>query len=265
MFAKYSIANPWEAACGRGLSRGLALPQWPPAAWPASDGFIAGKAAHKPLLLRTVSGFRRRIMVSTVLRRRSSPSQPSSRRPHDLHEYQKKELFAAYGIPAPAGKVASTRWRRRGRPGVAAAPAVKAQVRGRARQGGRRQAGEGPEEARSRTHAQHEDRTYQTGGPELPVNQVLIGEAVDIGEELYLSALVDRAHRCVTFMGSAAGGVNIEEIAATEPEKIITVRVDNTAGLQPFQSRQMGFGMGLNAGQVRQLGKIMSGFGAAGR
>jgi succinyl-CoA synthetase beta subunit len=100
--------------------------------------------------------------------------------------------------------------------------------------------------------------TYQTGGLELPVNQVLIAEAIDIGEELYLSALVDRAHRCVTFMGSAAGGVNIEQVAATEPEKIITVQVDNTAGLQPYQTRQMGFGMGLNAAQVRQLGKIMS-------
>jgi succinyl-CoA synthetase beta subunit len=100
--------------------------------------------------------------------------------------------------------------------------------------------------------------TYQTGGFALPVNQVLIGEAVDIVEELYLSALVDRAHRCVTFMGSAAGGVNIEEVAATEPEKIITVQVDNTAGLQPFQARQMGFGMGLNPTQVRQLGKIMA-------
>ncbi len=60
-------------------------------------------------------------------------------------------------------------------------------------------------------------------------------------------------------MGSAAGGVDIEEVAATEPEKLITVHVDNTAGFQPFQSRQMGFGMGLNGLQVRQLGTIMSG------
>jgi succinyl-CoA synthetase beta subunit len=60
-------------------------------------------------------------------------------------------------------------------------------------------------------------------------------------------------------MGSAAGGVDIEEVAATEPEKIITINVDNTAGLQAYQSRKMGFGMGLNALQVRQLGKIMSG------
>jgi succinyl-CoA synthetase beta subunit len=60
-------------------------------------------------------------------------------------------------------------------------------------------------------------------------------------------------------MGSASGGMDIEQVAATEPEKIVTIKVDNTAGLQPFQSRQMGFGMGLSAVQVRQLGKIMSG------
>jgi succinyl-CoA synthetase beta subunit len=181
----------------------------------------------------------------------------------NFHEYQAKKLFAAYGIPVPAGIVAST-------PLAAVEAArelggktwvVKAQVHA----GGRGKAG-GVKLARSLDEVRVESErmlnmkisTYQTGGFALPVNQVLIGEAVDIVEELYLSALVDRAHRCVTFMGSAAGGVNIEEVAATEPEKIITVQVDNTAGLQPFQARQMGFGMGLNPTQVRQLGKIMA-------
>jgi succinyl-CoA synthetase beta subunit len=181
----------------------------------------------------------------------------------NFHEYQAKKLFAAYGIPVPAGIVAST-------PLAAVEAArelggktwvVKAQVHA----GGRGKAG-GVKLAKSLDEVRVESErmlnmkisTYQTGGFALPVNQVLIGEAIDIGEELYLSALIDRAHRCVTFMGSAAGGVNIEEVAATEPEKIITVQVDNTAGLQPFQARQMGFGMGLNATQVRQLGKIMA-------
>ena len=99
--------------------------------------------------------------------------------------------------------------------------------------------------------------TFQTGGLALPVDNVLIAEAVDIASELYLSALVDRANRCVTFIGSAAGGVNIEEVAAKEPEKLLTVKVDNTAGFQAFQARQMGFGMGLSGLQVRQLTKIM--------
>jgi succinyl-CoA synthetase beta subunit len=101
--------------------------------------------------------------------------------------------------------------------------------------------------------------TYQTGGLALPVDSVLIAEATDIKSELYLSALIDRVNRCVTFMGSAAGGVDIEQVAATEPEKIVTVSVDNTAGLQAYQARQMGFGMGLSAIQVRQLTQIMSG------
>jgi succinyl-CoA synthetase beta subunit len=182
----------------------------------------------------------------------------------NFHEYQAKELFAAYGIPVPAGTMAVT-------PLAAVEAArelggemwvVKAQVHA----GGRGKAG-GVKLAKSleevRTEAERmlnmKISTYQTGGLELPVDSVLIAEAVDIASELYLSALVDRVNRCVTFMGSAAGGVDIEEVAATEPEKLITVHVDNTAGFQPFQSRLMGFGMGLNGLQVRQLGAIMSG------
>ena len=182
----------------------------------------------------------------------------------NFHEYQAKELFASYGIPVPAGIVAAS-------PLAAVEAArelggdmwvVKAQVHA----GGRGKAG-GVKLARSldevRTEAERmlnmKISTYQTGGLELPVDNVLIAEALNIASELYLSALIDRVNRCVTFMGSAAGGVDIEHVAATEPEKLITVQVDNTAGLQPFQARQMGFGMGLNALQVRQLTKIMGG------
>ena len=182
----------------------------------------------------------------------------------NFHEYQAKELFASYGIPVPAGIVAATPLE-----AVEAARelggdmwVVKAQVHA----GGRGKAG-GVKLVRSLEEVSAEAErmlgmtitTYQTGGLALPVDSVLIAEATDIETELYLSALVDRAHRCVTFMGSAAGGVDIEQVAATEPEKMVTVQVDNTAGFQPFQARKMGFGMGLNAKQVRQLGKIMSG------
>ena len=181
----------------------------------------------------------------------------------NFHEYQAKELFASYGIPVPAGGVAATP-----EEAVAAARAlggetwvVKAQVHA----GGRGKAG-GVKLARSLEEVRSESKrmlnmkitTYQTGGLALPVDKVLIGEAIDITSELYLSALIDRVNRCVTFMGSAAGGVDIEHIAATEPEKIVTVQVDNTAGLQPYQARQMGFGMGLTAKQVRQWAGIMS-------
>ena len=182
----------------------------------------------------------------------------------NFHEYQAKALFAEYGIPVPAGLVAATPAE-----AVAAAKAlgrdmwvVKAQVHA----GGRGKAG-GVKLARSLDEVQAEAKrmlnmkitTYQTGGLALPVNKVLIAEASDIASEIYLSALVDRVNQCVTFMGSAAGGVDIEHVAATEPEKIVTIHVDNVAGLQAFQARQMGFGMGLTARQVQQLTKIMSG------
>ena len=182
----------------------------------------------------------------------------------NFHEYQAKELFAAYGIPVPAGVVAST-------PLAAVEAArklggdmwvVKAQVHagGRGKAGGVKLA-KSLEEVRAESERMLSMKisTYQTGGLELPVENVLIAEAVDIDSELYLSALIDRVNRCVTFMGSAAGGVDIEQVAANEPEEIITVQVDNTAGLQPFQSRQIGFGMDLTGAQVRQLGQIMSG------
>ncbi|MCH7506463.1 MAG: ADP-forming succinate--CoA ligase subunit beta [Proteobacteria bacterium] len=182
----------------------------------------------------------------------------------NFHEYQAKDLFAEYGIPVPAGIVANT-------PLAAVEAArelggsmwvVKAQVHA----GGRGKAGgvklvHKLEEVRAETERMLNLKisTYQTAGLELPVDSVLIAEASDIESELYLSALVDRVNRCITFIGSAAGGVDIEQVAATAPEKIFTVNVDNTAGLQPYQSRQMGFAMGLRAIQVRQLGKIMSG------
>ena len=168
----------------------------------------------------------------------------------NFHEYQAKELFAEYGIPVPAGQVA-----RSGEEAVEAARAVggdqwvvKAQVHagGRGKAGGVKLVSDldaGRQEAEKMLAMSIS--TYQTGGLALPVESVLIAEATDIGSELYLSALVDRVHRCVTFMGSAAGGVDIEHVAATEPEKIVTVHVNNTSGLQPFQTRQMGFGMGL--------------------
>ncbi|MDX1555377.1 MAG: ADP-forming succinate--CoA ligase subunit beta [Xanthomonadales bacterium] len=182
----------------------------------------------------------------------------------NFHEYQAKALFSSYGIPVPKGIVADTAEK-----AVEAAHSlggdmwvVKAQVHA----GGRGKAG-GVKLAKSYDEVRAEAKrmlamrieTYQTGGLALPVDRVLVAEAVDIEQELYLSALVDRANRCITFMGSAAGGVDIEKVASETPEKIVTVHVDNTAGLQPYQSRQMGFGMGLNGNQVKQLNKIMMG------
>ncbi len=181
----------------------------------------------------------------------------------NFHEYQAKELFASYGIPVPAGINATS-------PEQAVEAArelggdmwvVKAQVHA----GGRGKAG-GVKLVRSLDEVRAEAgrmlnmsiTTYQTGGRALPVDSVLIAEATDIETELYLSALVDRGHRCVTFMGSAAGGVDIEQVAADTPEKIVNVRINNTSGFLPYHARKMGFGMGLSAKHVKQLTKIMS-------
>ncbi len=180
----------------------------------------------------------------------------------NFHEYQSKDIFASYGIPVPAGKVA-----RSAEEAVAAAKevggdmwVVKAQVHA----GGRGKAGgvklvKNLDEVREVSDKMlgMKIETYQTGGLALPVNEVLIAEATDIDKELYLSVLVDRANKCVTFMASAAGGVDIEQVAAETPEKIITINVDNTEGLQPYQCRKVGFALGLTSKQVRQLTSMM--------
>ncbi len=182
----------------------------------------------------------------------------------NFHEYQAKELFSRFGIPVPAGQVA-----RSADEAVAAAKAlggnfwvVKAQIHA----GGRGKAG-GVKLCKT-TDAVHEAakamlgtrmETYQSGGVALPIDCVLVTEAADIAKELYLSVLIDRGTRAVTFIASAEGGVEIEKVAEENPEAIHVVTVNYVEGLQPYQCREVGFAMGLNAKQVGQLTKIMTG------
>ena len=182
----------------------------------------------------------------------------------NFHEYQAKELFAGFGIPVPAGRVART-------PEQAAEAAkalggeqwvVKAQIHA----GGRGKAGgvklvRTPDEAKQAAAKMLGTQmvTYQSGGRGLPVNEVLISEANDIAKELYLSCLVDRGRKALTFIASARGGVDIEQVAHETPEDLHVVEVDYVQGLQPYQCRQVGFAMGLNGKQVNQLTKIMLG------
>ena len=182
----------------------------------------------------------------------------------NFHEYQAKELFAEVGIPVPAGRAV-----RDPEEALAAARAiggnllvVKAQIHA----GGRGKAGgvklvKTPEEARDAAAKMLGTAmtTYQSGGRALPVNEVLVSEATDIDKELYLSALVDRSSKAITFIASARGGVDIEQVARENPEDIQTVTVDYVQGLQPYQCRKAGFAMGLNTKQVGQLTKIMQG------
>ena len=180
----------------------------------------------------------------------------------NLHEYQSKRLFADYGIPVPRGIPADS-------PNAAVKAAqelggdlwvVKAQVHA----GGRGKAG-GVKLAR--THDEVRDFTagmlgstlvtHQTGPEGLPVNTVYIEQGSDIDRELYLSMLVDREVSRVSFIASAAGGMDIEKVAAETPEKIFSVAVAPDAGLQDFQARQLAFGLGLDKQQMRQFGDLI--------
>ena len=182
----------------------------------------------------------------------------------NFHEYQAKQLFAEFGIAVPPGKVARTPAE-----AVEAARAlggeqwmVKAQIHagGRGKSGGVKFCDSLDKVKAAATGMLGKNmETYQSGGRALPVNLVLVTEATDIAKELYLSVLVDRSEKAVTFIASARGGVDIEQVARETPDEIHTVTVNFTEGLQPYQCRELGFALGLNAKQVNQLSKIMLG------
>jgi succinyl-CoA synthetase beta subunit len=182
----------------------------------------------------------------------------------NFHEYQAKQLFAEFGIAVPPGKVASTPAE-----AVEAAKAlggeqwmVKAQIHagGRGKSGGVKFC-DSLDKVKAAAEGMLGTRmeTYQSGGRALPVNLVLVTEATDIAKELYLSVLVDRGEKAVTFIASARGGVDIEQVARETPDEIHTVTVNFTEGLQPYQCRELGFALGLTGKQVNQLSKIMLG------
>ena len=182
----------------------------------------------------------------------------------NFHEYQAKQLFAGYGIPVPAGHVASTPAE-----AVDAAKALGAgpwMVKAQIHAGGRGKAG-GVKFCKTTDDVFNaaigmlgtKMATYQSGGVALPVNQVLVTEAGEIAKELYLSVLVDRGSKSITYIASSEGGVEIEKVAAETPHLIQTLNVNFVEGLQPYQARDVGFALGLNARQVGQLVKIMTG------
>ncbi|KFN43116.1 ADP-forming succinate--CoA ligase subunit beta [Arenimonas oryziterrae] len=182
----------------------------------------------------------------------------------NFHEYQAKQLFADYGIAVPAGRVA-----RNPEEAVAAAKAipgtlwvVKAQIHagGRGKAGGVKLA-KSYDEVKQYAAAMLGTRmeTYQSAGVALPIDTVLICEGTDIANELYLSVLTDRSSKTITFIASAEGGVEIEKTAHDNPDAIKSLHVNYVQGLQPYQCREMGFSLGLNAKQVGQLTKIMLG------
>jgi succinyl-CoA synthetase beta subunit len=191
----------------------------------------------------------------------------------DIHEYQAKELLRRYGVPFPDGFVAWT-------PDEAAAAAaklpgpvyvVKAQIHAGGRGAGHfadAQEGWGgvrlarsTEEVRAAAGAMlgHTLVTKQTGPTGRPVHRVYVEAGCDIARELYLSMLVDRGSGRVTLVASTQGGMEIEEVAARNPEQIVRVAIDPATGLRGFHARHLGYGLGLTGDQIAAFGRLLQG------
>jgi len=180
----------------------------------------------------------------------------------NLHEYQAKKILASYGVAVPKGQVAGS-----ADEALAAAEAlggtfwvVKAQVHA----GGRGKAG-GVKLARDAAAVRDAAAgmlgqrlvTQQTGPAGLPIEQVYIESGSQIERELYLSLTLNRERGRIAVVASAAGGMDIEEVAEKTPERILSATVHPATGLQPFQCRQLAFGIGLRAQQIEQFQAIV--------
>src|SRR4051794_19851422 len=180
-----------------------------------------------------------------------------------IHEYQAKAILARHGVPVPRGEVAFNASeageiaRRLGTSVVV----VKAQIHA----GGRGKGG-GVKLAKSPDDAEKIARdmigmtlvTHQTGPEGRAVGRVLIEEGLQMTRELYLSIVLDRAAGKPVIMASAAGGMDIEEVAEKTPEKIVRVYIEPGVGIVPFEARQLGFGIGLDGPQVNKFVKVVS-------
>ncbi len=179
-----------------------------------------------------------------------------------LHEYQAKELLAGFGVPVPQGRVART---------VAEAESIahelggKVVVKAQAHTGGRGRGG-GVKLVASAEEARHAASeiigmqlvTHQTGPAGLPVHSVLVEEQIDIDRELYLSVAIDNSAGLPVVIASAAGGMDIEEVAAQTPEQIHQQHVDPTVGFQAFQGRALAFAIGLDGDLLRPATALMT-------
>jgi succinyl-CoA synthetase beta subunit len=180
----------------------------------------------------------------------------------NLHEYQSKKVLSNYGVPVPAGRVAATP-----EEAVAAAEAlggsswvVKAQVHA----GGRGKAG-GVKLVRDAAAVREAAAgmlgqrlvTKQTGAAGLPIERVYVESGSEIERELYLSLTLNRERSRIAIVASAAGGMDIEAVAEHTPEQILSLTVHPAAGLQPYQCRQLAFGLKLKGEQVGQFQSIL--------
>lgn len=172
----------------------------------------------------------------------------------NIHEYQAKEILRSLGVPIPAGEVATTAAEaERIANTLGGAVVVKAQVHA----GGRGKAG-GVKLAKTAAEAREKAEAIlgmQIKG--LTVEKVLVTAAADIASEAYVGIILDRATKKPVFMVSPAGGIDIEEVAATTPEKILKLPIDTRFGLQAFQAMRLGFFLYSDLKQARAAAKIM--------
>ena len=185
----------------------------------------------------------------------------------NIHEYQAKELLRRYGVAVLDGHVARTPEEAEAAAAGLGGPVtvVKAQIHAGGRGAGRfadDPGGKGgvrlaksPAEAKAAAAAMlgHTLVTKQTGPSGKVVNQVYVEAGCDIGRELYLSLLIDRDTSRLTVIASTEGGMEIEEVAANHPERILRAAIDPASGVSGFHCRKLGFGLGLKGGQLRSF------------
>ncbi|MGY5854377.1 MAG: ATP-grasp domain-containing protein, partial [Candidatus Thorarchaeota archaeon] len=167
-----------------------------------------------------------------------------------LFEHEAKEIFREFKMPTPPGGVARTPEEAKAKTAEVGKPVVvKAQVlAGKRGKAGGIQFADTPDEA-----AKHAENILAMRINDLPVEAVLIEELLDIQQEIYAGITIDRNERKYVVIGSAAGGMSIEELAEESPEKIIKKYVDPTLGFQPYEAREMAIEMGFNGKQINGL------------
>ena len=182
----------------------------------------------------------------------------------NIHEYQAKELLRKFGVAVPKGGVAYTADEAVKVAEELGGPVwvVKAQIHAGGRgKGGGVKLTKSIDEVRSVAGEMIGMNlvTHQTGPGGKEVSRVYVEDGCDIARELYLGVLIDRATSCITVMASTEGGMEIEEVAAKTPEKILKVAIDPATGLQAFHARKIAYGLGLEGDQVRSAVKFLFG------
>ena len=180
----------------------------------------------------------------------------------NIHEYQGKELFAKYGVAVPKGRVAETAEEAEAiAKELGGTVVVKAQIHagGRGKGGGIKLAKDPAEAKKAASEILGMTLvTHQTGPAGRLVKKVLIEEASEIANELYLSIVLDRATGRPTIMASTEGGMDIEEVAAKTPEKLLKIPIDPALGVWPSTARRVAFGLGLEGDQVKEGSKFIT-------